>query len=155
MSSIFRKIEEPKCFFCQRSLVSEQGRVAFSGHNGSLTALVVILDQELLLQLLTITFSPFALFNWKLIDKINMVKTLFKCCKQGHFYQRLSINRTIAEYDNKLEQNGGFLHYRTPSLNKFKKTYTRFYFSKITFFMFFKIVLKSLAEVIGFVLQLT
>jgi len=67
MSFIFRKIEEPKCLLCQRSLpVSEQGHVAFSGDNGSLTALVVILDQEL-----AVTFRcQFALFNWKWIKLI-------------------------------------------------------------------------------------
>lgn len=101
MSSIFRKIEEPKCLFCQSLAVSEQDHIAFSGDNGSLTALVVMLDQELLLQLWTVTFScQFALFKWKLIYSTGVVKTLFKCCKKGPFYQRLSINRDIAEYDN-------------------------------------------------------
>lgn len=135
MSSLFRRIEEPKCLFCQRSLaVSEQGRIAFSGDNVSLTALVVTLDQELLLELLTVTFSfQFALFNQKLIDKTDMVKIFFKCCKQCHFYQRLSINRAMAEYDKKLEQNGGFLHYRTLSLNELKKHIQGFIFPKLHF----------------------
>lgn len=145
MSSIFRKIEEPKCSFCQRSLaVSEQGRVAFSEDNGSLTALVVIFDQELLLQLLTVTFNcQFVLFNWKLIDKTHMVKTLFKCFKQGHFYQRLPINRATAEYDNKLQQNRVVLHSRTLYLNELKKTHKRFYFPKF-FFVFFKIIILNI-----------
>lgn len=58
MSSLFRKVEGPKSLFCQRSLaVSEQGHAAFSGDNDRHSVWVVTFDQELLLQLLTVTFS--------------------------------------------------------------------------------------------------
>lgn len=84
-----------------------------------------------------------------------MVKTLFKFCKQWYFYQRLYVNRAIAEYDNKLWQNEDFLHYRTASLNKPLKMHPKFYFSKIMFFISTKItVLNTLAEETGFVLDL-
>lgn len=51
MSSLFRKIEEPKYLFCQSSLaVSEQDHVAFFGDNGCFTAwLSWSADQEFLL----------------------------------------------------------------------------------------------------------
>lgn len=84
MNSHFRNIEELKHLFCHRSpAVCEHGRIAFSGNNSSDTDVVVTPDQVLLLPLLTVNFN----FDKKLIDKTDTVKTLFKCCKQCHFYQ--------------------------------------------------------------------
>lgn len=51
-------MEEHKCLFCQRSLaVSKQGHAALPGDNDSHSVWVVTFDQELLLQLLAVTFS--------------------------------------------------------------------------------------------------
>lgn len=57
MSSLFRRVEEPKCLFCQSLAVSERGHTAFFGDNDSHSVWVVTFNQELLLQLFTVTFS--------------------------------------------------------------------------------------------------